>query len=118
MIVSDLIGGLCFGEPRGRTDDGAVDTVRYSAGGIARVARVACSMARGRRRKVTSVDKANVLETSRLWRETVEVVAREFPDVTLEHLLVDTCALQLVRAPAQVAVIGTAKLFGDILSDE
>src|SRR5256712_7644509 len=75
-------------------------------------------MARGRRRKVTSVDKANVLETSRLWRETVEVVAREFPDVTLEHLLVDTCAMQLVRAPAQFDVIVTENMFGDILSDE
>ena len=118
LIVRELIGGLYFGQPRGRTDDGAVDTMRYSAGEIARVARVACSMARGRRRKVTSVDKANVLETSRLWRETVEVVAREFPDVTLEHLLVDTCAMQLVRAPAQFDVIVTENMFGDILSDE
>ena len=118
LIVRELIGGLYFGQPRGRTNEGAVDTMRYSAEEIARVARVACSMARGRRRKVTSVDKANVLETSRLWRETVEVVAREFPDVTLEHLLVDTCAMQLVRAPAQFDVIVTENMFGDILSDE
>jgi 3-isopropylmalate dehydrogenase len=92
--------------------------MRYSAEEVGRVARVAFSMARGRRHKVTSVDKANVLETSRLWRETVESVAREFPDVTLDHLLVDTCAMQLVRAPAAFDVIVTENTFGDILSDE
>jgi 3-isopropylmalate dehydrogenase len=118
LIVRELIGGLYFGQPRGRTTDGAVDTMRYSAAEVARVARVAWTLARQRRRKVTSVDKANVLETSRLWRETVDGVAREFPDVTLEHMLVDTCALQLVRAPTQFDVIVTENLFGDILSDE
>src|SRR5437667_10431208 len=85
---------------------------------MGRGAWVAFAMARGRRRKVTSVDKANVLETSRLWRQTVESVRREFPDVTLEHLLVDTCALQLIRAPGMFDVIVTENTFGDILSDE
>lgn len=118
LIVRELLGGLYFGQPRGRMGDSAVDTMRYSPEEVARVARVAFSMARGRRRKVTSVDKANVLETSRLWRETVESVAREFPDVTLDHLLVDTCAMQLVRAPAAFDVIVTENTFGDILSDE
>jgi len=118
LIVRELIGGLYFGQPRGRTEDGAVDTLRYSAKEVARVTRVAFTMARRRRRKVTSVDKANVLETSRLWRETVESVAGEFPDVTLEHMLVDTCAMQLVRAPTQFDVIVTENMFGDILSDE
>ncbi len=118
LIVRELLGGLYFGQPRGRTTDGAVDTMRYTTGEIARVARVACTLARQRRGKVTSVDKANVLETSRLWRETVDGVAREFPDVTVEHMLVDTCALQLVQAPGQYDVIVTENMFGDILSDE
>ena len=118
LIVRELLGGLYFGQPRGRTQDSAVDTMRYSTEEIGRVARVAFTMARGRRRKVTSVDKANVLETSRLWRQTVESVRREFPDVTLEHLLVDTCALQLIRAPGMFDVIVTENTFGDILSDE
>jgi 3-isopropylmalate dehydrogenase len=118
LIVRELIGGVYFGQPRGRTTEGAVDTMRYSAGEITRVTRVACELARQRRGKVTSVDKANVLETSRLWRETVESVAREFPDVTVSHMLVDTCALQLVRAPGQFDVIVTENMFGDILSDE
>ena len=118
LIVRELIGGVYFGQPRGRTADGAVDTMHYTAGEIARVARMACILARQRRGRVTSVDKANVLETSRLWRETVGTVAREFPDVTVEHMLVDTCALQLVRAPGQFDVILTENMFGDILSDE
>jgi len=118
LIVRELIGGMYFGQPRGRTTDGAVDTMRYTVGEVARVTRVACALARQRRGKVTSVDKANVLETSRLWRETVDGVAREFPDVTVEHMLVDTCALQLVRIPGQFDVIVTENMFGDILSDE
>ncbi len=118
LIVRELIGGLYFGRPHERTGDAAVDTLRYSREEIARVVRVACAAARGRRRKVTSVDKANVLETSRLWRETAEAEARAFPDVTMEHMLVDTCAMQLVRAPAQFDVIVTENMFGDILSDE
>lgn len=118
LIVRELIGGAYFGQPRGRTPEGAVDTIQYAAPEVVRVARTACTLARQRRGKVTSVDKANVLETSRLWRETVTGVAREFPDVTVEHMLVDTCALQLVRAPGQFDVIVTENMFGDILSDE
>jgi 3-isopropylmalate dehydrogenase len=118
LIVRELIGGVYFGQPRGRTTDGAVDTMRYTAGEIARVVRVACTLARQRRGRVTSVDKANVLETSRLWRETMDGVAREFPDVAVEHMLVDNCALQLMRNPGQFDVIVTENMFGDILSDE
>ncbi len=118
LIVRELIGGLYFGEPRGRTGDDAVDTMRYSRSEVARVARVAFSLARARRRMVTSVDKANVLETSRLWRESVAAVAHDFPDVALEHMLVDTCAMYLVRAPVRFDVIVTENMFGDILSDE
>jgi 3-isopropylmalate dehydrogenase len=117
LIVRELTGGLYFGQPRGRTDDGAVDTMRYSAAEVARVVRVAVALARTRRRKVTSVDKANVLETSRLWREVVTAEAAQAPDVHIEHMLVDTCALQLVRAPTQFDVIVTENMFGDILSD-
>ncbi|MDQ7821083.1 MAG: 3-isopropylmalate dehydrogenase [Armatimonadota bacterium] len=117
VIVRELTGGLYFGQPRGRTADGAVDTMRYSAPEVARVARVAMALARARRRKVTSVDKANVLETSRLWREVVSAEAAKAPDVRVEHMLVDTCALQLVRAPAQFDVVVTENMFGDILSD-
>ncbi len=118
LIVRELIGGVYFGQPRGRTTDGAVDTMRYTAAEIARVVRVACTLARQRRGRVTSVDKANVLETSRLWRETMDGVAREFPDVAVEHMLVDNCALQLMRNPGQFDVIVTENMFGDILSDE
>ncbi len=117
VIVRELTGGLYYGQPRGRTDDGAVDTMRYSAAEVARVVRVAVALARARRRRVTSVDKANVLETSRLWREVATAEAARAPDVRVEHMLVDTCALQLVRAPAQFDVIVTENMFGDILSD-
>jgi 3-isopropylmalate dehydrogenase len=122
LIVRELTGGLYFG-PQSRTGAGeavtAQDTLPYSAGEIRRVVRAACRIARTRaRRKVTSVDKANVLETSRLWREVATDVGREFPDVTLEHMLVDNCAMQLVRAPRQFDVIVTDNMFGDILSDE
>jgi len=118
LIVRELTGGLYFGEPRGRTEREAVDTLRYTRAEIARVVRVALQAARARRRRVTSVDKANVLETSRLWRQVVEEEARAFPDVTVEHLLVDTCAMQLVRAPRAFDVLVTENMFGDILSDE
>jgi 3-isopropylmalate dehydrogenase len=122
LIVRELTGGLYFGEPRGRaTRDGgrvAVDTLPYGEDEIARIARVAFEAARSRRRKVTSVDKANVLHTSQLWREVVTEVGREFQDVTLEHMLVDNAAMQLVRRPAQFDVIVTENMFGDILSDE
>ena len=120
LIVRELLGGLYFGEPRGFEDGNrsAFNTMRYNAAEVERVARVAFESARGRKGKVTSVDKANVLETSRLWRETVAQVAVDFPDVTLEHLFVDACAMHLVTNPTRFDVILTENLFGDILSDE
>jgi 3-isopropylmalate dehydrogenase len=120
LIVRELLGGLYFGQPRGFLADRpeAFNTMRYSEAEIERVARVAFETARTRKKKVTSVDKANVLETSRLWRDTVEKVAVEFPDVTLDHLFVDACAMHLVTNPTRFDVILTENLFGDILSDE
>jgi 3-isopropylmalate dehydrogenase len=121
MTVRELLGGLYFGEPRGFSQDGepaAWNTMKYSESEVARVAHVAFKIARGRRKKVTSVDKANVLEVSQLWRKVVIAVAAEYPDVTLEHLYVDACAMRLVTKPASFDVILTENLFGDILSDE
>ncbi|MBV8198585.1 MAG: 3-isopropylmalate dehydrogenase [Candidatus Eremiobacteraeota bacterium] len=122
LVVRELTGGIYFGEPKEqRTVDGvdeAVDTMFYRAPEIERIARVALESARARRRKVTSVDKQNILETSRLWRRIVAEVAREYPDVQLDHLLVDNAAMQLVRRPAEFDVILTENMFGDILSDE
>ena len=120
LIVRELTGGAYFGE-KGRSDDrkAAYDVTPYSAQEIERVARAAFDAARVRRRKVTSVDKANVLETSRLWRETVSTLhATEYADVELEHMYVDNAAMQLVRNPARFDVILTENMFGDILSDE
>jgi 3-isopropylmalate dehydrogenase len=114
MVVRELTGGIYFGDS-GRNGDSAYDTNTYSVAEIDRITRVAFKFAR---RKVTSVDKANVLETSRLWRETVERVARDYPDMPLEHLLVDNAAMQLVSRPSDFDVIVTENLFGDILSDE
>ena len=120
LIVRELIGGIYFGEPRGRTDDRreAFDTMRYAAHEIERIAVVAFESARGRRKLVTSVDKANVLESSRLWREVVTEVAAGYPDVRLEHQLVDSCAMRLVSDPGSFDVMLAGNLFGDILSDE
>jgi len=118
IIVRELTGGLYYGEPRGRQDGTAVNTLRYSTMEVERVARVAFEAARTRRRRVLSVDKANVLETSQLWRETVTRLATGFPDVTLEHCYVDTAAMRLVSAPAAIDVLVTENMFGDILSDE
>ncbi len=118
MIVRELLGGLYFGEPRAATDNEAYNTMRYTTGEIERVARVAFETARTRKHRVTSVDKANVLEVSRLWRSTVDRVALEFSDVELDHLFVDACAMHLVTKPSQFDVILTENLFGDILSDE
>ena len=122
LIVRELLGGLYFGEPRGERDAGgareAINTMRYSEPEIERIARVAFDLARLRRRKVTSVDKANVLESSRLWREVVIRVASEYPDVGLEHQYVDSCAMALVARPASFDVMVTENMFGDILSDE
>lgn len=120
LVVRELTGGIYFGTPRERRDDGntAVDTCVYHRFEIERIARYAFEAARTRRKQVTSVDKANVLETSRLWRETVDQVSRTYPDVSLSHMLVDNCAMQLVRQPDQFDVILTENMFGDILSDE
>ena len=119
LVVRELTGGLYYGTPRGFSPDGdsAFNTLRYSRGEIRRIARVAFDASRQRRRRVTSVDKANVLEVSRLWREVVNEVAQGYPDVTLEHMYVDACAMKLALAPATFDVILTENLFGDILSD-
>jgi 3-isopropylmalate dehydrogenase len=114
LVVRELTGGIYFGE-RGRTGDGAFDTLVYSEGEIDRISEVAFRFARER---VTSVDKANILETSRLWREVVERVAKRHPDKQLDHLLVDNAAMQLVSRPSSFDVILTENMFGDILSDE
>jgi 3-isopropylmalate dehydrogenase len=117
LVVRELVGGLYYGA-RGRRDDGsAFDTCDYAPAQIERVARRAFGLARTRRARVDSVDKANVLETSRLWREVVEAVAGDYPDVALEHVLVDTAAMELVQAPGRYDVILTENTFGDILSD-
>ena len=122
LVVRELTGGLYFGQPRGieRTTDGerAVDTLVYTTPEIRRIAQVGFEAARRRRRTLASVDKANVLASSELWRRTVTEVARDYPDVRLEHVLVDTCAMELLRAPRRFDVILTENTFGDILSDE
>ena len=122
LIVRELLGGLYFGEPRGRTSDAdvpaAFNTMRYTAAEIERVARVAFEAAVSRRGKLTSVDKANVLETSQLWRETVTRVALDYPAVEVEHVYVDACAMHLITNPRRFDVLLTENLFGDILSDE
>jgi 3-isopropylmalate dehydrogenase len=122
LMVRELTGGLYFGEPRFReTKDGetrAVDTLVYTATEIRRVVRMAFEIARGRRKLVTQVDKANVLESSRLWRQITAEVAAEYPDVKLENQLVDSCAMRLVTHPTGFDVVVTENLFGDILSDE
>jgi len=119
IVVRELTGGLYFGES-GRKDDGntAYDTMIYSVAEIERVVRAAFRLAAGRRKHVTSVDKANVLESSRLWRETAVRVATEFPDIAFENLLVDACAMHLIRRPSTFDVIVTENMFGDILTDE
>ena len=121
IIVRELTGGLYFGARKTTEENGvrtAVDTLSYNENEIRRIAIKAFEIARKRRNKVTSVDKANVLDSSRLWRSVVEDVAKDYPDVTLEHMLIDNCAMQLVRDPKQFDVILTENMFGDILSDE
>lgn len=121
MIMRELTGGLYFGERSTKEVDGvvtAVDTLTYTENEIRRIAIKGFDIAMKRRKKVTSVDKANVLDSSRLWRKVVEEVAKDYPEVTLEHMLVDNCAMQLVKDPKQFDVILTENMFGDILSDE
>ena len=120
LIVRELTGGLYFGEPRGidRDRGTAFNTMRYSTMEIERIARVAFEAAGRRRKQVTSVDKANVLETSQLWRTVVTRVAADYPDVMLQHMYVDACAMALVTGPTRFDVVLTENLFGDILSDE
>ena len=121
MIMRELTGGLYFGERKTVEIDGvrtAVDTLTYNENEIRRIAKRGFDIAMKRRKKVTSVDKANVLDSSRLWRKVVEEVAEDYPEVKMEHMLVDNCAMQLVKDPAQFDVILTENMFGDILSDE
>ena len=121
MIMRELTGGLYFGERHTTEENGvrkAVDTLAYDENEIRRIAIKGFDIAMKRRKKVTSVDKANVLDSSRLWRKVVEEVAKDYPEVALEHMLVDNCAMQLVKDPVQFDVILTENMFGDILSDE
>lgn len=122
IIVRELTGGLYFGQPQGRQDNAqgraAVDTLYYTEAEIGRLMRISFELARQRRKKITSVDKANVLASSRLWREVAHEVAAEYPDVEYEDILVDACSMYLIRMPASFDVIATENMFGDILSDE
>jgi 3-isopropylmalate dehydrogenase len=122
LVIRELTGGLYFGQPKGRdVRDGherAVDTLEYHDYEVRRVVELAFRLARARRRKVTSIDKANVLESSRLWRQIATAVGREYPDVALDHMLVDTASMRLVTSPASFDVLVTENMFGDILTDE
>lgn len=120
IVVRELTGGIYFGEPRKRINNGdtAIDTSIYTKDEITRISKVAFNLASKRRKKVTSVDKANVLETSRLWRETVTELAEDYKDLELTHIFVDNAAMQLIKNPSQFDVILTENMFGDILSDE
>ncbi|MEQ1857416.1 MAG: 3-isopropylmalate dehydrogenase [Longimicrobiales bacterium] len=118
VIVRELTGGLYYGQPRSKEADRAVNTLVYTRHEVERVAKVAFELARGRRKKLTSVDKANVLEVSQLWRAVVDEVAKGYPDVAVDHMFVDRASMELVTAPKRFDVILTENLFGDILSDE
>ncbi|MCH9814389.1 MAG: 3-isopropylmalate dehydrogenase [Epsilonproteobacteria bacterium] len=118
LVMRELTGGIYFGQPREKGNESAFNTMVYTKDEIIRIAKMAFEAAQKRRQKVCSVDKANVLEVSQLWRETVEEVATGYPDVTLSHMYVDNAAMQLVRDPKQFDVILTGNIFGDILSDE
>ncbi|MEJ2467688.1 MAG: 3-isopropylmalate dehydrogenase [Campylobacterales bacterium] len=118
MVVRELIGGIYFGEPKGREGDKAFNTMVYTKDEVVRIAHTAFKIAMERNKRVCSVDKANVLDVSQMWRETVEEVAKEYPEVSLSHMYVDNAAMQLIRDPKQFDVILTGNIFGDILSDE
>lgn len=120
VIVRELTGGIYFGQPRERRQNGtiAVDTCLYSIDEVERIAMTAFELAKKRKKKVTSVDKANVLETSRLWRETVTKIAKNYPEITLNHMFVDNASMQIIKRPAEFDVIVTENMFGDILTDE
>ncbi|MBI2767658.1 MAG: 3-isopropylmalate dehydrogenase [Chloroflexi bacterium] len=122
LVIRELTGGLYFGVPKRRWESAsgrqAVDTLRYSEREVVRILHVAFQLAQGRRKKVTSVDKANVLRTGQMWREIAKEVAAQYPDVETEHMLVDACAMALLRRPASFDVIVTENMFGDILTDE
>jgi 3-isopropylmalate dehydrogenase len=122
MVVRELTGGLYFGQPKKqwRTPEGrqAVDTMAYSEMEIERILRVGFEVARSRRKKLTSVDKANVLQTSRLWRQIAIEISADYPDVELQHMLVDACAMRFIQRPAELDVLVTENMFGDILTDE
>jgi len=118
VVVRELIGGLYFGEPKGRDGDKAFNTMVYTVSEVRRISHIAFQTAMKRGKKVCSVDKANVLDVSQLWRDVVEEVAKEYPEVSLSHMYVDNAAMQLIRDPKQFDVILTGNIFGDILSDE
>jgi 3-isopropylmalate dehydrogenase len=122
MVVRELTGGLYFGQPRKqwRTSEGrqAVDTLAYSEAEIERILRVGFELARSRRKKLTSIDKANVLQSSRLWRQIAIEMSADYPDIQLQHMLVDACAMRLIQRPAEFDVLVTENMFGDILTDE
>jgi 3-isopropylmalate dehydrogenase len=120
VMIRELTGGIYFGKPRGRSEDGltAYDTCIYSRYEIERVVRLGCQYATRRKKKVTVIDKANVLATSRLWRETAKEISTEYPDLEMEFMFVDNAAMQLIRNPSAFDVIVTENMFGDILSDE
>jgi len=118
IILRELTGGLYYGEPRGNDGTDAVNTLRYSRREVERIARLGFQLARNRRRRLLSVDKANVLETSQLWRQVVTGLAPEYPEVEVEHIYVDFAAMRLVSDPASIDVLLTENMFGDILSDE
>jgi 3-isopropylmalate dehydrogenase len=118
MVVRELIGGIYFGEPKGKTEEKGWNTMVYTVPEIERIAHVAFKLAQKRSKKVCSIDKANVLDVSQLWRDTVERIATEYPDVELSHMYVDNAAMQLIANPRQFDVMLTGNIFGDILSDE
>jgi len=118
MVVRELIGGIYFGEPKGREGDKAYNTMVYTVEEVRRIAKMAFDIAMKRGKRICSVDKANVLDVSQLWREVVKDVSKDYPEVTLEHMYVDNAAMQLIRDPKQFDVILTGNIFGDILSDE